>query len=142
VTLRERTEDAFAGKIPLPPICLTLGMRFADYGEGRASLKIPVDERFHNPMGTVHGGIMTDVADAAMGIAVVSTLEGDETFTTLELNMNFLRPVFSGELTATGKVVKRGKKIAYVEVEVTASDGKLVAKGNSTCMILAGNGRG
>ncbi len=95
-----------------------------------------VGKKFHNPMGSVHGGIMTDLADAAMGIAVISTLDKDETFTTLELKVNFLRPVFGGRLVATSKILHRGRTIALAESTVTNHEGKLVAKALSTCMIL------
>ena len=89
-------------------------------------------------MGTLHGGILCDVADAAMGIAYNSTLEDDESFTTLELKINFLRPVRTEKLRAAGKIVKRGKTIGLVECDITNADGALVARASSTCMTLRG----
>lgn len=77
----------------LPPIMRTLGMKLVGAGEGKAIMSVGVGERFHNPMGTVRGGVMTDLADATMGIALMTTLGAGESFTTLELKMNFLRPV-------------------------------------------------
>ncbi len=111
-------------------------MELTELGTGTARLEMDVSQKFYNPMGSVHGGIMTDLADACMGIAVISTLEKDETFTTLELKMNFLRPVFDGRLVATSKILHRGRTIALAESTVTNSEGKLVAKAVSTCMIL------
>jgi uncharacterized protein (TIGR00369 family) len=89
-------------------------------------------------MGTLHGGVLCDVADAAMGISFASTLEEDESFTTLELKINFLRPVWTDKLRAVGKVVKRGRYVGMVECDVTNSKGDLVAKSSSTCMVLRG----
>ena len=136
-SLRHRVTAAFAGKNPPPPICLTLGIKLTELGMGSATLEMKVGQKFYNPMGTVHGGIMTDLADACMGIAVISTLEKNETFTTLELKMNFLRPVFSGRLIATSKILHRGRTIALSESTVMNSEGKLVARAVSTCMILS-----
>jgi uncharacterized protein (TIGR00369 family) len=89
-------------------------------------------------MGTLHGGILCDIADAAMGIAFASTLAADESFTTLELKINFLRPVWEARLKAEGRVVRRGSSVGYIECEVTDEQGKLVAKAASTCLVLRG----
>jgi len=134
--LRSRLDAMMAGRSKPPPISLTLGMKFAKVGEGKATMTMTVGRRFHNPMGTLHGGIITDLADAAMGIATFSTLEGGEVFTTLELKMNFLRPVISGRITAEGTVLHRGKTIILAEVVVTDDAGKMVAKGMATQMII------
>ncbi len=136
VGLAERTQAAFEGKARPPPISTTLGMKLVRYGKGGAAMEMKVGRKFHNPMGTVHGGIMTDLADATMGIALVSTLEEGESFTTLELKMNFLRPVKSGKLVSEGKVFHRGRTIALVECSLMNEEGKVVAKGVATQMIL------
>lgn len=127
---------ALSGKGSPPPISRTLGMKLTELGKGTARMEMNVGSKHHNPMGTVHGGIMTDLADACMGIAVITTLEKDQTFTTLELKMNFLRPVFRGKLIASGRVVHRGRTIALAEADVANTEGKLVARGVSTCMII------
>ena len=114
----------------------TLGMELIAAGEGRASMKIRAGEKFHNPMGTVHGGLMTDLADATMGIAVMTTLEAGESFTTLELKMNFLRPVIDDEIKSEARVVHRGRSVALVECVLTNGQGKEVARGVATQMIL------
>ena len=93
-------------------------------------------ERHHNPMGTLHGGVYCDLADAAMGYAYAATLGDGETFTTVELKINFFRPVRRGRLTAEAKVVKAGSTLGYVECEVKDQDGRLVAKAASTCIKL------
>lgn len=91
-----------------------------------------------NPMGTLHGGVLCDLADAAMGMAFVSTLAPDESFTTMSLSINFFRPVWQAELRAEARVVNRGKTVGYVECQVTDQDGRQIAKASSTCIVLRG----
>jgi uncharacterized protein (TIGR00369 family) len=91
-----------------------------------------------NPMGTLHGGIVCDLADAAMGMAFVSTLANDESFTTMALNINFFRPAWQTLLRAEARVVNRGKNVGYIECDVTDQKGKPVAKATSTCFVLRG----
>jgi uncharacterized protein (TIGR00369 family) len=136
VGLKERLKAVSEGKADPPPIMATLGMKIVRFREGEVTLAMKVDKRFHNPMGTLHGGIMTDLADASMGVATMSTLKEDETFTTLELKMNFLRPVHDGRLTSEAKVLHRGKTIALVEAVVKDSKKKQIARGIATQMVL------
>src|SRR3989442_7448104 len=89
-------------------------------------------------MGTLHGGVLCDIADAAMGMAWASTLDEGETFTTLELKINFLKPVWTGKLTATGRVVQGGRTIGLVECDVVDEKHRLVARASSTVMTLPG----
>ena len=108
------------------------------YGNGESRFRMEAGERHHNPMGTVHGGILCTLADSAMGMAFASTLQPGETFTTLEMKINFLRPVFEGDLFAEAKVVHRGRSIGMVECDVATEDGKLLARAVSTCSVLRG----
>jgi uncharacterized protein (TIGR00369 family) len=89
-------------------------------------------------MGTLHGGIICDLADAAMGTAMASTLEDDETFTSLDLMVKFLKPVWNARLRATAQLVKRTRSLGLLECEVTDDKGSLVARVYSTCMVLRG----
>jgi uncharacterized protein (TIGR00369 family) len=89
-------------------------------------------------MGTLHGGILCDIADASMGMAFASTLAPDESFTTVELKINFFRPVWKALLTAKGVVVNRGRTVGFVECTITDEENRLVAKASSTCMVLRG----
>jgi len=89
-------------------------------------------------MGTLHGGVLCDIADTAMGFAFASTLGPGESFTTVELKINYLRPVREARLRAEGRVVQRGRTVGYVECDVTDERGKLIAKSNSTCLVLRG----
>jgi len=120
------------------PIATLLGFRLAAVEDGRARVELTADERLANPMGTLHGGVMCDIADAAMGIAYASTLEEGESFTTLELKINFLRPVWRASLVAEGSVVQRGRTVGLAECSITDEKGRLVAKATSTCLTLRG----
>ena len=96
---------------------------------GRVTCRMQARVDLHaNPMGTVHGGILCDIADAAMGLAHASLLADGESFTTLELKINFLRPVWTGTLRAKGRVVHGGRTIGMTECDVTDADGRLVAQ--------------
>ena len=120
------------------PAADLIGFEVAEAGDGRTVVTLQAGPRHVNPMGTLHGGILCDIADAAMGIAFASTLAPGESFTTVELKINYLRPVREGTLRAEGRVVQRGRTVGYVECEVTNQDGKLIAKSNSTCLVLRG----
>jgi uncharacterized protein (TIGR00369 family) len=113
-----------------------VGYKLVEYGEGRAVFQMTADKRHHNPMGGVHGGILCDFADAAMGIAFVTTLNENENFTTINLQINYLKAIKEADLIAEGVVTKRGKTIGYVECSVKDTDGNLIASAQSTCMVL------
>ncbi len=123
--------------LPPPPVSRLIGFVLKSIEPGHAIFEMEADERHHNPMGTLHGGIYCDIADAAMGYAYAATLAEGETFTTIELKINFLGAVGKATLTAEARVVKAGNTLGYVECEVKDQTGKLVAKAASTCMKLA-----
>ena len=114
-------------------------MEFERAEDGETVMTLLVEERHSNPMGTVHGGILCDLADAAMGMAYYTTLEQGESFTTLELKINFLRPFWTGRLTARGRVVSRGRTVGMTECEIDDEQGRLIAKATSTCLTLRGD---
>ncbi len=134
----EVMEKMVRGEVPPPPIGMLIGMRLVAVKPGEAQFELDADERHANPMGTLHGGILCDIADAAMGIAFASTLEEGETFTTLELKINFLKPVWKAKLKAVGRLVRRGKTVGLTECDVFNEEGELVARASSTCMTLRG----
>jgi len=111
-----------------------------DYKEatGRVTVEFEAGERYANPMGTLHGGVLCDIADAAMGVAYRSTLAEGETFTTIELKINFLRPVWKAKLHAEAKVVHAGKTVGLIECDILDEQQRLVARASSTCMALSG----
>src|SRR6266853_3935308 len=120
------------------PVARLIGFEAKEIADGRATVLLAAGPQHANPMGTLHGGILCDIADAAMGMAFASTLAPDESFTTIELKINFFRPVWEARLRAEGRVVRRGGSIGYVECEITDEGGRLVAKASSTCMALKG----
>ena len=125
-------------RIP-PPIAELLGFTMTSVESGTAVIEFAADERHANPMGTLHGGVLCDISDAAMGMAYASLLAPGESFTTLELKINFLKPVRSAKLTAVGRVVKKGATIGLVACDVTDEAGSLVSHATSTCMTLTGD---
>jgi uncharacterized protein (TIGR00369 family) len=135
-TILESAEKVLRGEVPPPPIGRLLGLVLKAVEPGRALFEMEADERHHNPMGTLHGGVYCDLADAAMGYAYAATLGEGETFTTVELKINFLRAVRTGKLTGEARVVKAGSTLGYVECDVKDQAGKLVARASSTCMKL------
>jgi uncharacterized protein (TIGR00369 family) len=137
-TLLERVQAMIRGEAPGPPVARLLGFRIVEVAPGRAVFEMEAGPQHANPMGTLHGGILCDIADAAMGIAYASELEEGQTFTTLELKINFLKPVWKARLRAEGHVVKRGKTVGLVECNVVDETGSLVARASSTCLTLAG----
>jgi uncharacterized protein (TIGR00369 family) len=126
------------GDVPAPPVARLVGFDLVEVEHGHAVFRLRTDERHRNPMGTTHGGILCDLADAAMGCAFGSTIGPGETYTTLELAINFLKPVWSTTLKATGRVVKRTRKTGLAEADIVDEKGSLVAKAKSTCLILEG----
>src|SRR5262247_3336604 len=126
------------GSLPPPPVAELVGLRLVSVEPGHVVMEQDAERRHANPMGTVHGGILCDLADAAMGMAYASSLDEGETFTTLELKINFLKPVWSGKLTATGQVVKNGRTVGIVDCDVHDEKQSLVARASSTCMTLRG----
>jgi uncharacterized protein (TIGR00369 family) len=126
------------GELPPPPVAALIGFTITSIEPGWAVLEMEAGPQHANPMGTLHGGILCDLADAAMGMAYASSLDEGETFTTLELKINFLKPVWTGRLTATGRLVKGGHSIGLVECDVLDHKDRLVARASSTCMTLRG----
>lgn len=120
------------------PVAHLIGFEAKEIAAGRATVTLAAGPQHANPMGTLHGGILCDIADAAMGMAFASTLGPAESFTTVELKINFFRPVWEARLKAEGKVVRRGRSLGYVECEITDERGQLVAKAASTCLALKG----
>jgi uncharacterized protein (TIGR00369 family) len=124
-------------KLP-PPIADLLGIELVSAGGGECTMRLDVGERHSNPMGTIHGGVLCDIADAAMGMAFFSTLDDGESFTTLELKINFVRPFWTGTLLAHGKVVDRGRTVGLTECRIVDDRERLIAHATSTCMALRG----
>jgi uncharacterized protein (TIGR00369 family) len=147
----EALRAMMAGELPPPPIALLLGMRPVEVAAGRVVFAAEPDERHYNPIGVVHGGLAATLLDSAMGCAVQTTLPAGAAYTTLELKVNFTRPITrdTGRVLCRAEVVHRGGRVATAEGRVIAEEsGKLLAHGTTTCLVLgrqagdrSGNGR-
>src|ERR1700688_1194559 len=120
------------------PIGKLLGLKLRNATNGHATVEFEATERYANPMGTLHGGVLCDIADAAMGVAY-STVADGESFATLELKINFLRPVWKGKLRAEANIVRAGRIVGLVECNIIDDQRRLVARASSTCMTLRGD---
>jgi uncharacterized protein (TIGR00369 family) len=132
----EVAERIISGEIDPPPVAKLIGFNLRSVERGRAVLDTEAGPQHWNPMGGLHGGILCDLTDAAMGIAYASTLAEGQAFATVELKINFLRPFKEGHLVAEGWVVNGGRTLGYTEAEVRDDDGRLIAKASSTCKTL------
>jgi uncharacterized protein (TIGR00369 family) len=127
-----------SGAAPPPPVAELIGFRMKAVELGRSVMELDASARHANPMGTLHGGIVCDLADAAIGTALASTLEDDETFTTLDLTAKYFKPIWNARLTATARVTRRTRALGFIECDVTDDGGSVVAKVFSSCMVLRG----
>src|SRR5882724_703820 len=122
-----------------PAIAKTLGFKLIEVNPATATIEILTDpEKHSNPMGTVHGGVLCDIADAAIGIAHATSLKEDESFTSIDLQINFFRPVWNDRLRAVAKPVNVGKQISRYVCDIVRKDDKMVAQVTSTIMTVKG----
>lgn len=131
----EKLPFGLRGRFP-PPVADLIGFDLKDIGDGTAVFELEAGEQHANPMGTLHGGILCDVADAAMGMAYASTLNEGESFTTPELKINFFKPVWEATLRFEGRIVKQGRTVGMTECDVFDENDSLVARASATCMTL------
>jgi uncharacterized protein (TIGR00369 family) len=126
------------GELPHPPIMDTLGITDLRPEAGRVVVTMPAAEFHYNPLGGVHGGVISTLLDTAAACAVHTTLAVGELYTSLDLTVKFLRPVTvdSGMLTCEGTVIQRGRRTALAQAQLTDAAGKLVAHATSSCMIF------
>ena len=122
----------------IPSIRRLIGMRFDEVDHGRVGMSLGTRPDFANPLGTVHGGIAATLLDSVMGCAVHTTLPAGVGYTTLELKVNYIRAAGTdGQLlTATGTVIHAGRRTATAEGQVLDGDGRLIAHGTTTCLVL------
>lgn len=128
----------FKGELPGAPIAETLDFRPLSLEEGTAVFEFEPKEFHYNPIGSVHGGVITTLLDTVMGCSLQSVLPQGVVYTTLELKVNFLKAVTikSGKMKSTGKIIHLGRTTALVEANLTNEAGKVYAHGVSTCMIF------
>ena len=127
------------GEAPRPPISDTLGFRLVEIERGRAVFEGMPGPHLLNPLGAVHGGYALALIDSACGCAVHSELDAGTGYTTVETKVNFTRPIDpnGGAVRCEGRVLSRGRQIATAEAYLRSAEGKLLAHGTSTLIILA-----
>ena len=127
-----------AGELAAPPVMHLLDMTRMEADEGRVAVELVPQEFHYNPLGTVHGGVLATLMDTAMGSAVFTRLGDGIAYTTLELKLNFIRPVTldGSRLTCDAEVVHLGRRTATAEGKITDANGKLIAHGSTTILVL------
>lgn len=138
----EYLRAVMSGELPRPPIAWALDFDLVEVEEGRAVFECEPKEFHYNPSNGVHGGLALTLIDSATGCAVHSTLPAGEGFTTVETSTQFVRPMRAGvgKVRCEAKLVHRGRTLARAEARIVDRDGKLIAYGHSTCMLLKLNG--
>ena len=134
----EQLREMIAGRLPPPPIAHVLNFRLVEVEEGRAVFKGVPKLDFYNPLGSVHGGWPATLLDSALGCAVHSTIAARDAYTTLEFKVNIVRAIYeeTGEVTAEGRLLYRGRRTATADATLKDAAGKLYAHANTTCLIF------
>jgi uncharacterized protein (TIGR00369 family) len=130
-------EQMRRGEIPEPPFGKLLGINMFDSSEGSVAMTLEPSEAHYNPMGCVHGGILSTLLDSVMSAAVHTALPAGRGYLTTEINVKFLRPVLqaSGEIMAEGKLVFLDGKTATAEGQIIDQKGRICATGTATCVV-------
>lgn len=126
------------GELPPAPISSPMLMRLDEVDDGRVAFSCEPDESLYNPIGSVHGGVMCTILDSALGCAAHSTLPVGIGYTSIEIKVNYLRPVQigAGPLTAIGTVTKRGRRVIFADGEVHDAAGNVVATASSSLLVF------
>lgn len=136
----ENLQKLIRGELPPPPIAVLLNFRLTEVAEGRAVFVCDPAEYHYNPIGLVHGGLAATLLDSAMGCAVHSVLPAGVAYTTLEIKVNYLRPLLParGRVTCEGTLIHRGNRTATADGRLTDADGRLYAHATTTCLLMEG----
>ena len=134
----EMLRAIISGELPSPPIGATMGFRLVEVEPGRALFEGAAGPHLLNPLGGVHGGVALTLIDSAAGCAVHSELPAGVGYTTVETKVNFTRPIppDGTPVRCEGLVVTRGRQIATAEARLLSAEGKVLAHGTSTLIIL------
>lgn len=126
------------GELPGAPIASHLGMELTDVSHGTVTFRCHPDESHYNPIGMVHGGLVATLLDSALGCATHTTLPAGTGYTSIEIKVNYLRPVTSssGPLICTGNVTKAGRRVAFAEGEVLDNQNKAVATASGSLLVF------
>jgi uncharacterized protein (TIGR00369 family) len=125
------------GALPVPPIGQLIGLQLVEIADGRAVFALAPAEYHYSPLGIVHGGVAATLLDTVMGCAIQTLLPVGASLTTLELHVNYVRPltIQTGEVRAEGTVIYRGSQIATAEGKIADANGKLYAHATTTCLL-------
>jgi uncharacterized protein (TIGR00369 family) len=134
----EYLQKLLAGEYAWVPIGEHLGFHLREVAPGKVVIAGNPDPRSFNLLSSVHGGWTAAILDTAMALSCLSTLSEDQSFTTLDIRINYLRPINAGtgEVVATGGVIQGGRKVAYCEARLADAQGRLLAHGTGSCLIL------
>jgi uncharacterized protein (TIGR00369 family) len=128
-----------SGELPAPPIAELFGFSVDSVGPGDVVFRCAPDESTYNPIGVVHGGMACVLLDTVAGCAVHTTLAAGVGYTSLEIKVNYLRPIHGGTaLIAHGWVTKPGRRAAFAEGDIRDANGTLLATASSTCLVMGG----
>ncbi|GHE12820.1 PaaI family thioesterase [Streptomyces alanosinicus] len=127
-----------SGRLPAPPIAAALGFALEQVEFARAAFTLEPGEEHYNPIGSVHGGVYATLLDSAAGCAVQSVLPAGMGYTSLDLNVKFLRPITvdTGKVRAVGTVLHHGRRTALAQADLLDSEGHLLAHATSSCMLF------
>ena len=134
----EFLEQLRDGTLPAPPFAEVTDIWITEVERGRVVFEAKPSPRFYNPLGSVHGGWIATVLDSAMGCAVHSIMQAGQAYTTVDMNVSFVRPVFAktGLVRCEGKLIHAGNRIATAEGRLWDQAGTLIAHGSETCMVM------
>ncbi|MGO3147394.1 MAG: PaaI family thioesterase [Leucobacter sp.] len=134
----EYLQKMASGELPGAPIASHIGMEFVEVNEGTVTFTCQPNESHYNPIGMVHGGVVCTLLDSALGCATQTLLPAGIGYTSIEIKVNYLRPVTadSGPLTCVGRVTKPGRRVTFAEGEVVDKDGKVVATASGSLLIF------
>ena len=134
----EYLQKIISGELPPPPIGVLLGFRIAELREGHAVFTVEPAEYHYNPIGVVHGGLAATLLDSAMGCAVHSTLPAGASYTTLEIKVNYLRPISAetGLVRCEANIIHVGGRTAVAEGKILDQQSKLYAHATTTCIVF------
>lgn len=135
----EYLQAVAAGKLPPPPIAVLMGLEFLEVEVGRVVFGVKPAEYHYNPNGTVHGGLASTLFDSALGCAVHSTLPAGTGYTTIELHVNFIRPMTkdTGPVRCEAEVIHVGRRMATAQARLVDETGKLYGHATTTCMLFS-----
>lgn len=138
ITGLQQLQAMAAGAMPPPPIASTLDFSMKEISYGKAVFEGRPGSKHLNPIGSIHGGYAATLLDSALGCSIHTMLEPGEKYTTVDLNIKYLRAMKPGMgvVTATSEVVHKGRKIATADAKLIGEDGKIYATGNTTCAVF------